>query len=144
MVGEQECKDAFNFCDKNRSGRLDASAAADAMRCLGKNPTKKELAKVFSSVGKGQKNVDYSTFMQMFNAVPNKKGQEKEMIEAFRVFDARGEGAVGALEVRRALTSFGEKLSEAEVEEMLGEIRIDADGKFKYAEFVKKLMSSYK
>lgn len=49
-----------------------------------------------------------------------------------RVFDKDGNGAISSTELRRVMTNLGEKLSEAEVEDMIKEADIDGDGMVNY------------
>lgn len=57
---------------------------------------------------------------------------------AFRVIDRRGQGTVDAQDLRRLLTSLGERLSSGEVEELIR----DAGGanQINYNDFVDKMM----
>ncbi|XP_057630514.1 calmodulin-A-like [Chionomys nivalis] len=53
---------------------------------------------------------------------------EEEIREACRVFDKDGNGYVSAAELRHGVTNLGEKLTDAEVDDMIGEADIDGDG----------------
>lgn len=53
---------------------------------------------------------------------------EEEIREAFKVFDKDGNGYISAAELRHVMTNLGEKLSEAEVSEMIREADVDGDG----------------
>ena len=53
---------------------------------------------------------------------------EQEIAEAFKVFDREGNGYVSAAELRHVMMTLGEKLSEAEADEMIREVDIDGDG----------------
>ena len=56
----------------------------------------------------------------------------EELEQAFRMFDKDGDGFIDAAELRHLLTNLGEKLTEAEVDEMIREVDIDGDGKVDY------------
>jgi calmodulin len=43
----------------------------------------------------------------------------EEFIKGFQVFDKTGKGLIGAGELRYVLTQLGEKMSDAEVDELL-------------------------
>lgn len=49
-----------------------------------------------------------------------------------RVFDKDGNGVISSTELRRVMTNLGEKLSEAEVEDMIKEADVDGDGMVNY------------
>ena len=52
-----------------------------------------------------------------------------------------GNGFISAAELRHVMTNLGEKLTDAEVNEMIGEADIDGDGQVNYEEFVSMMMS---
>ena len=65
--------------------------------------------------------VDYATFLNILNRPGGFKaaGTAEEFIRGFQVFDKTVNGTIGAGELRYVLTSLGEKLSDAEVDELL-------------------------
>jgi len=66
---------------------------------------------------------------------------EEELREAFKVFDKDGNGFISAAELRHVMTNLGEKLSDAEVDEMIREADVDGDGQINYDEFVDMMMA---
>lgn len=58
---------------------------------------------------------------------------------AFRVFDPTGSGYLHRDELKRVLTSYGEKLTPEEAEDLLSAADIDEKGRINYAKFAKKL-----
>ena len=66
---------------------------------------------------------------------------EDELIESFKVFDRDGDGFINAAELRTSMMNLGEKLMDAEVDEMINEADIDGDGVINYDEFVKMMMA---
>ncbi len=57
---------------------------------------------------------------------------EEEIKEAFKVFDKDGNGFISAAELHHVMTNLGEKLTDAEVDEMINEADIDKDGQINY------------
>ena len=57
---------------------------------------------------------------------------DDEMREAFRVFDKDGDGYISAVELKVVMMNLGEKLSDAEVDDMLKEADTDGDGRIDY------------
>ena len=53
---------------------------------------------------------------------------EAEMRSAFKVFDADGSGTISAEEIRRIMSSFGENLSDEELNSMIREVDKNGDG----------------
>lgn len=66
---------------------------------------------------------------------------EEEKKEAFRVFDKDGNGFISAAELRHVMTNLGEKMTDKDVEEMIAEADINADGMVNYEEFIKMMMT---
>merc|ERR1712012_559760 len=74
----------------------------------------------------------------------------EEMIEQwiemfrFRDFDRAGTGFISAAEMRDLMLHLpnGEKLTEADLDEMVREADIDGDGQINYEEFVKRMIST--
>ncbi|PRD33453.1 UNVERIFIED_CONTAM: Calmodulin [Trichonephila clavipes] len=60
------------------------------------------------------------------------RDSEKELKEAFRVFDKNGDGFISAPELRNVMTNLGEKLTDEEVEDMIKEADLDGDGLVNY------------
>ena len=64
----------------------------------------------------------------------------EESVEAFKVFDDSGNELISAVELRRVMTNLGEKLTEAEVDEMIREADVDGDGYINFEEFVSMML----
>ena len=64
---------------------------------------------------------------------------EEELRDTFRVFDKDGNGFISRSELRQVLEKMGEKISEAEIDDMIDEVDSDGDGEICYEEFVKML-----
>lgn len=60
------------------------------------------------------------------------------------MFDRDGNGFITSAELRTLLTNLGERLSEEEVEEVIGECDTDGDGAINYAEFVVMIIGDRK
>ncbi|XP_069195022.1 uncharacterized protein [Procambarus clarkii] len=65
--------------------------------------------------------------------------EEKELRDAFKIFDKHGRGYICASDLRAVLQCLGEDLSEEEIEDMIREVDIDGDGRIDFEEFVKAL-----
>jgi len=63
---------------------------------------------------------------------------EKELEEAFKVFDKDGKGVVQTKELKAVLTSMGEKLTEEEVEGIIK--ACDQDGSINLKTFIQTLL----
>jgi calmodulin len=112
------------------------------MRSLGQNPTEAGLQEMIKEVeAKGQTNIDFPEFLTLMARKMRDTDSEEEIKEAFRVFDKDNSGYISAAELRHVMTNLGEKLSEAEADEMIREADVDGNGQISYNEFVKVMLA---
>ncbi|KAG2354831.1 hypothetical protein BDR07DRAFT_1428216, partial [Suillus spraguei] len=71
-------------------------------------------------------------FLTMLTRKLRDTDSEEEIKEAFKVFNKDGNGYINAAELRHVMTNLGEKLSDAEVDEMIREADVDVDGQINY------------
>ncbi|KAK3750026.1 hypothetical protein QZH41_008665 [Actinostola sp. cb2023] len=125
------CKlqEAFSLFDKDGSGTISNEELEVVMKSLGQNPTNEELQKMIREVdADGNGEVDFEEFLVMMKNQMQHRDADAEMREAFRVFDRNGDGSITAMELRSAMASLGEKLSDDELAEMMREADLDGDG----------------
>ncbi|GFT57523.1 calmodulin [Nephila pilipes] len=84
----------------------------------------------------GNGTIEFNEFCFMMSNKMKERDSEKELKEAFRVFDKNGDGFISAPELRNVMTNLGEKLTDEEVEDMIKEADLDGDGLVNYDEFV--------
>ena len=65
----------------------------------------------------------------------------KSSTNAFRVFDKEGNGLIATAELKLIMMTIGDKMTEAEADEMIHEADIDDDGVINYEEFVRMMMA---
>lgn len=110
------------------------------LRAIGQNPTLAEIAELQESVGLNE--FDYDTYEKIINRPDGFKplGLPEDYIKGFQVFDKEQTGYIGVGELRYILTSVGEKLTDAEVDELLKGVNVTAEGNIDYVEFVKSIL----
>jgi len=57
---------------------------------------------------------------------------EKELQQSFKVFDVNGDGYINAAELKQAMTTIGEKMTEKEINDIMKQWDSDGDGKIDY------------
>ena len=128
-----EFQEAFALFDKDGDGRITSQELGTVMRSLGQNPTEAELRDMIHEVDcDGNGTVDFDEFLLMLQRKMKDSDTEEELRQAFRVFDRDGNGLISANELRHVMTNLGEKLTDAEVDEMIHEADIDGDGMVNY------------
>lgn len=81
----------------------------------------------------GNGTVDFDEFVAMMARYYATMDPEKEMRDAFRVFDKDGNGYISKYELKSVMHSLGEKLNDQEIEEMIRAADADKDGAINYS-----------
>ncbi|KAI0748708.1 hypothetical protein C8Q80DRAFT_1121064 [Daedaleopsis nitida] len=139
-----QCREAFSLFDKDGDGTITTKELGTVMRSLGQNPTEAQLQAMINEVdGDGDGTIDFPEFMTMMapKTPVTPATDNEEFTEAFKLFDEDRNGYISAADLRHAMGSLGEKLSDSEVDEMIREADVDGDGQINYEEFVKMMLS---
>jgi len=139
-------KEAFKLFETPAgSGSMPVSALGTLLRALGYHPTQAAIA---TAAREADADGDGALVLAEVVAAVTATAASAtgrlttaDLRAAFRVFDKDGSGSLSADELRGVLTTMGEKMSDAEVDEMLAEADVDGDGQINYAEFAAKLLS---
>merc|ERR1712072_802649 len=133
-----EFKEAFSLFDKDGDGTITTKELGTVMRSLGQNPTEAELQDMINEVdADGNGVIDFPEFLSLVSRKMKDTDTEEELVEAFRVFDRDGSGSISAAELRHVMTNLGEKITDEEMDEMLREAVVDANGRLDYEELVR-------
>ena len=144
MQGMKELREAFAFFDKDHDGRITTRELGAIMRSLGQNPTEADLQDMINEADTDDSGtMEFTKFLDIMSSrmKDTDTSIEDELKEAFRVFDKDGNGFISAAELRHVMTYLGEKLTEEEVDDVIGEGDVDNDGQLNYEEFVKMMVS---
>lgn len=131
-------QDVFRSLDKDSSGYLDVSELETAMRSMGTESTKQEIDALVSQIDiDGNGCVDIFEFAKMVSEKLKDYDPERELLEAFAVFDKNGDGMVDIDEIKSVVESLGGEMTKEELEGMFKEADENNDGYIDYEEFVK-------
>lgn len=137
-----DLKEAFAMFDINGDGSIEPNELQQVMRKLGQNPTEKELSEMISSVDdNGDKEIDFEEFLVLMKSRIGERDPEKELKDAFAVFDTDKSGSIDRKELKRLMKKLGQALTEAELDAMMDEVDTDGDGVISFQEF-KAMMES--
>lgn len=142
----KEFREAFRFFDKDGDGSITKEELGSVMRSLGQFARMEELQEMLLEIdADGDGNVSFEEFVDILsnmtdvNAESSADQEERELRDAFRVFDKHNRGFITASDLRAVLQCLGEDLDEDEIEDMIKEVDVDGDGRIDFYEFVHAL-----
>ncbi|KAF9019171.1 hypothetical protein BGZ52_003655 [Haplosporangium bisporale] len=142
-----EYREGFNLFDRKGNGTIDTESVGDLLRALGQNPTNAEVEQLTAQADPtGSRSIGFDTFLRILLRPDGFRpaGTYDEFVNGFKVFDKDGDGFISSGELRSVLTSLGEKLSDAEMDELLKGVTVDKTGRVNYEGkyFVRMISSS--
>lgn len=155
MAGQKQADRAelarvFELFDRNGDGRITREELEDSLGKLGMAVPSEELAAMIARIdADGDGCVDAEEFVELYRAITTSTGAEgpaaaaaaeeddEDMREAFRVFDANGDGYITVEELGAVLSSLGLKQGRTaeECRRMIGQVDRDGDGRVDFHEF---------
>ncbi|GAV75777.1 EF_hand_5 domain-containing protein [Cephalotus follicularis] len=133
---------AFCLLDKDGDGCITIEELAIALKSLDQNPTEEELKSMINEVdADGSGTIEFGEFLDLMARKMKEGEAEDEMKEAFKMFDKDQDGYISPNELRHAMITLGEKLSDEELELMIKEADLDGDGQVNYEEFVRMMVA---
>lgn len=134
----------FDIYDFTGEGKVDSFYLGDLLRSLDTRPTQAMIEKNGGQKKKGQKQLTFEEFLPIYSQVKKDKdvGAFEDLVEGLKVYDKAENGTMMEAELAHVMLSLGEKLTDAEAEDILKLCAGGADdeGFIKYETFVKNVM----
>ena len=119
---EVSFREVFAMYDDKANGKISVAKIGEILRAFGQNPSLKDLTKQTSGF-KANDVIDVEVAMAIAQKIKwNKTIKQSDVIEGLRLFDKEGKGVFSTAELKNLLTQNGEKLTAAEVDEVLASL----------------------
>lgn len=108
---------------------------------MGQNPTESDVKKC-THQWKPDERISFEVFLPIYQAISKARSGDTadDFIEGLRHFDEYASGFTSCAELRHLLTTLGERLTDEEVEQLLGN-QEGSQGNVNYEEFVRLVMN---
>jgi len=135
-----EIKNVFRLFDIKDNDWIDEADLAHAMQSLGLFVSNKEAKDI---LGKWDKNSDGKiSFEQFLHFVKNRPRDSTDKLRsAFKKYDIDGDGSIHLDELRKALTTRGEPMTNEEVDEFFSDMDKDGSGTIDFEEFISYMLN---
>lgn len=136
-IRESELREMFREMDKNGDGRITKEELELALIQLGERPSSSKIEAIINQIDTdGNGCIEIDEFLQALRKQLLNPREERELREVFSVFDKNGDGMISVDDLVVVMQSLGQKLSEADAQEMIREGDVDRDGLISFHEFI--------
>jgi len=134
-----ECREAFEMFDIDRSGSIDVRELKAAIRALGMNVSADELKKMVGDVDKdGNGTIEFPEFLSMMTAKMSSEATEEEIAKCFKLFDHDATGMITLKNLLHARTILGmDDVSDSQLENMIKQADRSGRDAISLADFVR-------
>lgn len=138
-----ECRRLFTLFDANNDGHISSKELGSALRGLGISISEDGIRTLVLDVDRSKNGqLEFSEFCELYQHSLKDALTEEKLINTLAAFDRNNTGNLDIAEIRHILTTEGEPLSDAEVEEIFREAGV-AGSTFRYREFAQFLSTRY-
>ncbi|XP_059612590.1 troponin C [Phlebotomus argentipes] len=134
---------AFNSFDAQKTGSISTETVAEILRLMGQPFNSKILAELIDEVDEDKSGrLEFNEFVQLaakFIVEEDAEAMQKELREAFRLYDKEGNGYIPTTCLREILRELDDQLTEHELDIMIEEIDSDGSGTVDFDEFMEMM-----
>ena len=139
MPSDADIDECLELFDHNGNKSIDAKELGSVLRMMGAFPSEEDLKQMVS--GSSTVTFDQAKAFITSETAADKCETEGSIKEALTVFDRDGNNTIPSSEFRHILTNLGEKLDDADVDDMIRETGIATDGHIDIDAFAKALFA---
>lgn len=130
----------FNKFDANGDGKISLSELSSILNALGSETSPDEVQRIMTEIDTdGDGFIDFDEFNTFYFDGLGKESNDRELHDAFDMYDKDKNGKISASELHSVLKSLGEKCSLKDCRKMISSVDVDGDGCVNFEEF-KKMM----
>ncbi|ERL86654.1 hypothetical protein D910_04060 [Dendroctonus ponderosae] len=139
---------AFEAFDSQKSGSIPCDMVADILRLMGQPFDKRILEELIDEVDADRAAVpesgrlefeEFVTLAAKFIVEEDDEAMQKELKEAFRLYDKEGNGYIPTSCLREILRELDDQLTDRELDMMIEEIDTDGSGTVDFDEFMEMM-----
>ncbi|KAJ8722267.1 hypothetical protein PYW07_004337 [Mythimna separata] len=130
---------AFSMFDSEKQGRIEKEKVRTILNTMVHNYDDLELERMLDSEDAeacGKLNFDSFVRVAVYFLQEDDEKLQKELKEAFRLYDKEGNGYIPTSSLREILAALDEQLTPDQLNEMIAEIDTDASGTVDFDEFM--------
>jgi Ca2+-binding EF-hand superfamily protein len=132
-------QNAFKAFDESQSNRVLTERLGKLLRAVGFNPFAEEIEDMMRD--SGESTFDFDSFMYIVYRHARCVDPERELIDAFKVFDKKGEGKLTVPLVRQILLNLKQPFTDDQINELFVQAEIKPGAQYvDYNEFVKVML----
>ncbi|KAE8747958.1 hypothetical protein FOCC_FOCC005348 [Frankliniella occidentalis] len=124
---------AFDAFDREHTGSIPCDMVADILRLMGQPFNKKILEELIEEFE------EFITLAAKFIVEEDAEAMQKELREAFRLYDKEGNGYIPTSCLKEILRELDDQLTEQELNMMIDEIDSDGSGTVDFDEFMEMM-----
>ncbi|CAB3383402.1 Hypothetical predicted protein [Cloeon dipterum] len=139
----QVLRNAFNAFDREKNGSISVDFVPEILRLMGQPFNHQILEELIEEVDADKSGfLEFDEFVQLAAKFMNEEDEEemeKELREAFRLYDKEGNGYIPTTCLREILRELDDQLTNDELDMMIEEIDSDGSGTVDFDEFMEMM-----
>merc|ERR1711939_210600 len=135
-MGEAACQRSTTQMDGSHK-TITTAEFRDVCLAVGMTPTDDELKAMITELDQDSSgDIDLKEFLTAMQAKTQDPEGEEIIMEAFKIFDVDGSGALSHQEMREVLQHLGEKMEDEEITDLIAAVDQNDDGEIQLNEFL--------
>ncbi|XP_064113690.1 troponin C-like isoform X1 [Macrobrachium rosenbergii] len=134
---------AFIMFDQGKTGKIEKEKIRTILNTLGANYINEELETLLADNDvEGTGKLDFDAFAKVvghFLEEQDEEAMQKELKEAFRLYDKEGQGFIPTSALKEILGALDDKLTSADLDNIVDEIDEDGSGTVDFDEFMEMM-----